>query len=95
MLTLSIVESFCGKQLVAVATGHSKLRKKRVIVGQTNITLSAGQTATVDVTLNRLGKAQLHRLHRLSALLQISSQTGAGVWNQTVGLFQKTKRKHG
>jgi len=93
-LTLSIVETFRGKQVVAIAAGHaSKLRKMRVVVGKTTVTLKAGQMATVNVMLNRIGRAQLNRRHRLSALLQISSQTGAVVWNQTVGLFQKTKRK--
>jgi hypothetical protein len=94
-LTLSIVETLHGTQVVAVAAGHSsKPRKKTLIIGTTTITLRAGQTATVHVELNRAGRAQLSRLHRLSALLQIKSPTGPPVWKQVVGLFQKTKRKH-
>jgi hypothetical protein len=94
-LTLSIVETLRGKRVIAVAPGHGRLRKKRVVVGTTTITLNAGQTAPVDVTLNRFGRSQLKRLHRLSALLEISSTRGTVFWRQTVGLFQHSKHKYG
>jgi hypothetical protein len=93
-LTLSVVEKLRGKRVLAVAAGHHRGLKRRVIVGSITITLAAGQTKTVDVMLNGDGRSQLNRFHRLSALLQIASQPGTVLWKQTVGFFQHTKRKH-
>jgi hypothetical protein len=92
--TLSIVETLRGSRVLAVAAAHAGLRHRRVIIGIRTVTLSAGQTATVKVLLNRAGRAQLHSLRRFSALLEISSRGGPVLWKQTVGVFEHSKRKH-
>jgi photosystem II stability/assembly factor-like uncharacterized protein len=91
-LTLSIVEKLRGKRFAG--RHHARMKRRRVIVGSTTVTLAAGQTETVDVMLNGAGRRRLNSLHRLSAQLRITSAQGAVLWRQTVGFFQRTKRKH-
>lgn len=94
-LTLTVVESFGGKRLVAVSAGHNSVSmRKKVLVGATTTTIKAGETITVRVLLNRVGRNLLRARHRISARLAITAASTTVLWKQTVGLFQRAKAKH-
>jgi hypothetical protein len=94
-LALTVVETLHGKRVIAVAASRRKgLRRKKVVVAQTRVTLQAGQTVTARVLLNRNGRSLLHARHRFSASLTITANPGKLVWQQTVGIFQRPKPKH-
>jgi hypothetical protein len=71
-LTLKVVETLQGKKVVAVAAAtNPKNKKKTVIVGSKTVTLAAGKSETVQLSLNHTGKSLLSRLHRLPAQLTV------------------------
>jgi hypothetical protein len=88
VLRLTVTEKFSGRKLVAVsARKHVRIHRKVLAVGSTTVTLSAGQTRTVKVALNRAGRkllaaakhlrVTLHVVQALSAqqLLTVSTRT--------------------
>jgi Divergent InlB B-repeat domain len=94
-LTLTAVESFGGKHLVAVSAGHNSVSmRKKVLVGATTVAIRAGETITARVLLNRVGRSLLRARHRFSARLAITATSTTVLWKQTVGLFQRAKTKH-
>ncbi|MGH3492782.1 MAG: lipase/acyltransferase domain-containing protein, partial [Sciscionella sp.] len=80
-LALSVLETHSGRKLVAVAASsktarrrHKKPKKTRktVVIAAVRATLTAGQTKTVEITLNRAGKRLLAQRHKLSAKLTLT-----------------------
>jgi hypothetical protein len=97
-LRLSVIERFKGHKLVAVTAGRSRPGKLEVVVvGTANISLNAGQTQTVRITLNRAGKRLFAHRHSLKARLRITQATSGGsvvtVSSQVV-TFKSTKKIH-
>ena len=72
VLTLTVTEKLRGRKLVAVsARKHTRIHRKVLVVGSTTVTLSAGQTRTVKVALNRAGRQLLAARHHLKVTLHI------------------------
>ncbi len=98
-LTLSVHESLHGHKLLAV-TARKPARKihKQVIVGSAHLTLQAGQTSTVKLSLNRVGRQLLAHHHPLRTTLRITQTLANGhtvnVSTQTV-VFKGAKHQHG
>ena len=71
---------------------------QRVLVGSAHVSLTAGQSRTVDVGLNRYGRKLLKQHHSLKATLRITQTLAnghtAGVSTQTV-VFTRAKHRHG
>ena len=68
----------------------SKLKRKKVTIASSKLTLKAGQTRAVTVSLNRAGKRLLAKHKRLTALLTVSS---GGVTIKTQKLTFKSKHR--
>jgi hypothetical protein len=92
-LTLSIVETLSGHRLIAVAAAQKGKRTKRtLIVGSKTVTLAAGASESVTVTLNATGKKLLAGRSRLPAKLLVSQgRTARGAFT----LLFVAKKKHG
>src|SRR5205823_11229559 len=71
LFRLTVTEILRGKKLVGV-TARAKLKKRTVVVGSASVTLKAGETRTVRITLNRTGKALLAKRHRLPVRLRVT-----------------------
>lgn len=69
---MTVTEIFRGRKLIGVTARKKKIRRVTVTVGVARVTLSAGQTKTVKVSLNRTGKRLLRRLHRLNVTLKVT-----------------------
>jgi hypothetical protein len=80
-LQLTVVETRSGHRLVAV-TAASRSRTT-VVLGSATVTLQAGSTRTVKVSLNGTGRRLLSQLHTLKAKLLVS-QLLAGAHRQTL-----------
>jgi hypothetical protein len=94
-LTLSVVEKLKGHRIVAV-TADRKTRKRTVVVGSANVTLTAGQTQTVQMKLNRAGRGLVSARHSVKAKLlvtQLASGQERVISTQTV-TFKSGKRGH-
>jgi len=95
---LTVTERFKGHKLIAVTAGASRSgRVNVVVVGTTSVTLKAGQTQTVRITLSRAGKRLLARRHVLKSRLRITQATAkaaaAAVSSQIV-TFKATNKRH-
>jgi hypothetical protein len=94
MLKLVVVERLRGHRVVAVGARNTSMTERRkVIVGKSSITISAGQTRTASVYLNPTGRKLLARYHTMTALLLITGQHGQALWKQTVRLFHQPARR--
>jgi hypothetical protein len=97
-LTLSVNETLRGHNLLAV-TARKPPRKvhKQVIVGSADVTLQAGQSRTVQVSLNRAGRQLLAHHHPLRTTLGVTQTLANGhtvkVSTQTV-VFKGAKHRH-
>ena len=61
-LTLSVLETLSGHQVTGVAAAASGKRTKRsIVVGSKTVTLAAGSSESVTVTLNAAGKRSCSR----------------------------------
>jgi hypothetical protein len=96
-LQLVVVEQLRNGRVIAVGARHkSKTKKRTVVIGSSTVTLSAGQSQTVKVSLNSAGKKLAAQHKKITALLQITSQ-GQTLKSQNVTITQTThraKRKH-
>jgi hypothetical protein len=97
-LRLTVTERFKGHKLIAVTAGASRSgRVNVVVVGTTSVTLKAGQTQTVRITLSRAGKRLLAHRHVLKSRLRITQATAkaaaAAVSSQIV-TFKATNKRH-
>ena len=85
-LTLSVTETVKGGKVVAVRAS-ARATDTVVVLGTATVTLTAGQSRTVEIALNSTGKRLLARLHRLKAKL-VASEAGKTVSSQTITYTQ-------
>ena len=72
VLTLTVSERMKGNRLIAVTSGgNAATHREVVVVGTSHVTLSAGQSQTVSVALNRAGRNLLVTRHHLQATLTV------------------------
>jgi hypothetical protein len=77
-LALSVTETVSGRKLVALTASRKRRTTHRVVVvGRANVVLAAGETRSVQISLNAIGKRLLARRHRLRTSLTVN-QLGAG-----------------
>jgi hypothetical protein len=75
-LRMTVTEKLRGRKLIAVTARKPKTRKVTVTVGVASVTLSAGQSKVVKVSLNGTGKRLLATRHRLSVTLRVTQALG-------------------
>jgi hypothetical protein len=97
-LTMTVTETVKGHKVVAVTSRkQAHTHRKVVVVGSAHVSLTAGQTRVVRVTLNRTGKALLASHHTLKVTLR-AAQTLANGHTVTVGsrtlTFKASKHHH-
>jgi hypothetical protein len=86
-LRLTVHERLRNGRVVAVTAGASSRSGRRVVVvGAANVTLAAGQTKLVRLTLNGAGKRLLAHRRSLQARLDVSQATG----DARIGLIGRT-----
>lgn len=94
---LTVVEQLRNGRVTAIAaTKKSKSTKQTVVIGSTAVTLSAGQSKMVKVSLNAAGKKLLAQHKKLAVQVQITSG-GQALKTQTVSIVQasqQAKKKH-
>jgi hypothetical protein len=94
-LNMSVRETFRDHKLVAVA---ARVRHKAVGVGSAHVTLTAGGSETVRISLNSAGKNLLASRHILPVRLKVAESLGNGssvtVSTQTV-TFKTHGHRHG
>jgi hypothetical protein len=89
---MRVTETFRGHKLIAVA---ARVRHKVIAVGSARVTLTAGSSDVVRISLNRTGRNLLSTRHQLKVGLAVSEALGNGqsvtVSTQTV-TFKRHKR---
>jgi hypothetical protein len=94
---LSVTETVRGNKLISVIA-RKKLRHKLVVLGVASATLSAGESRTVRLTLNRTGTRLLAKRHKLKVRLAITQTLANGkttaILSQTLTFKQAAKRHH-
>jgi hypothetical protein len=97
-LTLTVTETLKGHKVIAVSASKGKTHKKVVTVGRKGVTLTAGSSETVKISLNGAGKQLLKTRHALKAELRVTEDLGNGqthaVATKTV-TFKARGPKHG
>jgi hypothetical protein len=98
-LRLTVAERFEGRRLVAItARRHVRTRRELLVVGSTDVTLTAGQSRTVLISLNRAGRHLLASRHHLETTLHVSQLISAGqtvsVSTQTLTFKRRPARRH-
>ena len=89
---LTVAETFKGRKLISV-TSRRRVKKKLVVVGTASVTLTAGHTKTVRITLNSTGKRLLAKRHSLKVTLRVAQAVSA---RQTIAIgTQKVTFKTG
>ncbi len=89
---LTVTETFKGRKLISV-TSRRRVKKKLVVVGTASVTLTAGHTKTVRITLNSTGKRLLAKRHSLKVTLRVAQAVSA---RQTIAIgTQKVTFKTG
>jgi hypothetical protein len=97
-LELTVHETLRGHKLLAV-TARKQARKihKQVVVGGAHVTLGSGQTRSLNIGLNRVGRDLLTHHHPLKATLRVSQTLANGhavtVSTQTV-VFKAPHKRH-
>ncbi|TMK99054.1 MAG: hypothetical protein E6G34_06020 [Actinobacteria bacterium] len=100
-LRLSVIEVFRGHKLVAL-TARKKLKRKLVVVGSASVTLKAGQSRIVKISLNGTGRRLLAKRHKLKVRLRVaqtfaSAPGAAAIRPRTVStqiLTFKARKRH-
>jgi hypothetical protein len=94
-LQATVKEHLKGTRITAIAAGAKKksarTTTKQVVVASGDLTLSAGGTQTLTLTLNAAGRALLAKFGKLTTIVTISS-AGKTIGTATVTV-QKTKPK--
>ena len=94
---MTVTKRFRGRKLIAV-TARKRVRKVVVTVGSAHtITLTAGQSKVVKISLNRTGKRLLAGRHTLKVRLHVTQVLGGGrskTVSQTVRFKAPKKRHH-
>jgi hypothetical protein len=92
-IQLTVVEEVRGGQVTAVMAAHKgKTTKRTVVIAQVSVTLSAGQSDTVRVTLNSPGKKLLAKHTKLAARIEVEFE-GASLKTQDVTITEPAKKK--
>ncbi|HET8978904.1 MAG TPA: hypothetical protein VFN87_12145 [Solirubrobacteraceae bacterium] len=69
-LALSVIESVRSGKITAVSAAARAIRRT-VVIGSRNVTVRAGRSAKVMVSINASGRRLLRRYHQLSTLLSV------------------------
>ena len=97
VFTLTVTEIFKRNKLISV-TARAKLKKKIVVVGIANVTLNAGESRTVRISLNGTGKKLLAKRHKLKVRLRVTQTLANGhaatALSQTLTFKKAAKRHH-
>jgi hypothetical protein len=90
---MTVTEKFRGRKLIAVtARKKPKIRRVVVTVGSARgLTLVAGQSKVVKISLNGLGKRLLASRHTLKVTLEVTQVLGGG---RSKTVSQTVKFKH-
>ena len=96
---MTVTEKIRGHNVIAVTSRKKpKTRKVVVTVGTASVTLGAGRTATVRVSLNRTGKRLLASRRTLKVTLKVTQSLGGGrsktVSSQTVTFKAPKHHRH-
>jgi hypothetical protein len=94
-LALSVIETIKGgkvTEVAALATKGATAKRKTVSLGSCGVTLAAGQSRAVLVSLNGAGKALLAKRHTLHAGLTVGLP-GTLVLGRTLTFTQKKAKK--
>jgi hypothetical protein len=73
-LTFSATEIYRGNKLIAITAGKRKRHRKTVTLGKVAVTLPAGKTKTIAISLNDVGKELLAKRHQLHVSLIVSQK---------------------
>ena len=95
----AVTEKFRGRKIIAItARKKPKIRKVVVTVGSARgLTLVAGQSKVVQISLNRRGKRLLASRHTLKVTLHVTQVLGGGrskTVSQTVKFKAPKHKKH-
>jgi hypothetical protein len=90
-LTISVVETLRRGKVTAIAAS-AKAIKKTVVVGSKSVTIAAGKSETVTLSLNRSGKRLLARHNPLKTKLALSA-SGKTIAHFTITFKKTTKKK--
>jgi FG-GAP repeat len=93
-LQATVKEHLKGTKITAIAAGakkNARVTTKQVVVASGGVTLSAGGTQTLTLTLNAAGRALLSKFGKLTTIVTASS-AGKTIDTTTVAV-QKTKPK--
>ena len=96
---MTVTEKFRGRKIIAItARKKPKIRKVVVTVGSARgLTLVAGQSKVVKISLNRRGKRLLASRHTLKVTLHVTQVLGGGrskTVSQTVKFKAPKHKKH-
>jgi hypothetical protein len=87
---LATDETLHGSKVTALSA--VKAKHKVVLVASVRVTLAAGKSKTIKLTLNRSGKKLLAKFHKLPALLLVVQ--GSKTVGSSRQMFKLTKPKH-
>ena len=94
---LTLTEIFKRHKLISV-TARAKLKKKIVAVGIASVTLNAGESRAVRISLNGTGKKLLAKRHKLGVRLRVTQTLANGhattILSQTLTFKTAAKRHH-
>jgi hypothetical protein len=89
-VTLSVLETLHHGKVTALAAS-AKTTKKTVVVGSETVTIAAGKSRTVRISLNGSGKRLLAKHNPLKAKLAVTA-SGKKVSSSTITFKTKKKR---
>jgi hypothetical protein len=92
-VTATVIEHLRGKKLIGIggsAKPTPKTTSKRVVVARGSVTLAAGKSRTLTLSLNKTGKALLNRFHRAATVVTVTASKHT-VKRKTVHLSAHTK----
>jgi hypothetical protein len=90
-VTLTVVETLKGGKVIAIIAKKPKTTKHTVVLGSVSVTVPAGHSTTVKISLNGARKQLLAKHHTLAAKLTLT-QTGKNSAVSTKTITFKTKR---
>jgi hypothetical protein len=88
---LIVTETIKSGKVIGV-TARTRLKKKVVVLGTTTVTLGAGQSKVVTVSLNSAGKRLVSQRHTLRVKLAVTESTKT-VFSTTITFKAKPKKK--
>jgi hypothetical protein len=98
-LKLTVTETLRGHRVIAVSARKAKVTHKTLVLGTKSVTIRAGRTQTVHISLNRTGGKLLAARHKLTAKLTVTQRIAGR--NRTLAAQKATfkapkhQRKHG